>query len=68
MLQTDAREESEIASDQDYVFNYASAFMGMALLGRNFHDASREGKGVRVLRIWKFLLLHFKDNTHTKYC
>ena len=66
-ISTDITGENTTPSGQDHVFNYASAFMGMALLGRNFHDASREGDGSRVIRIWKILLLHFKDNKRTKY-
>ena len=39
----------------------------MGLMSHNFHDASREGDGDRLLRCWKFLLLHFKADKRVKY-
>ena len=56
------------ASDQeDHVTNYASLVIGFGLMAENFHDACREGDGRRLLRCWKFLLIHFKANGRTKY-
>lgn len=52
---------------EDGVFNYACRVLGMNLLARNFHDASREGDGDRTIRCWKFLLLHFKVDGRVKY-
>ena len=52
---------------EDQVMNYASLVIGFGLMANNFHDAWREGDGERLLRCWKFLLLHFKGNGRTKY-
>ena len=52
---------------EDGVYNYACRVLGMNLLARNFHDASREGDGERLIRCWKFLLLHFKVDGRIKY-
>ena len=49
------------------MYNYACRFMGMALMVRNFHDASREGDGLRIMRCWKFLMLYFKVDNRVKY-
>lgn len=47
--------------------NYASQVIGFGLMAENFHDAWRESDGGRLLRCWKFLLLHFQENGRTKY-
>ena len=39
----------------------------MGMLARNFHDASREGDGERLIRCWKFFILHFKVDGRVKY-
>ena len=52
---------------EDGVYKYACRVLGMNLLARNFHDASREGDGERLIRCWKFLLLHFKVDGRIKY-
>lgn len=56
-----------IAKGEDYKLNYATAILGMGLLARNFHDASRESDGDRLIRCWKFFLLHFKVDGRVKY-
>ena len=33
----------------------------------NFHDATREGDGDRLIRVWKFLLLLFKTSRRKNY-
>ena len=52
---------------EDRIYNYACRFMGMALMARNFHDASREGDGLRTIRCWKFLMLYYKADNRVKY-
>lgn len=52
---------------EDGICNYACRILGMSLMARNFHDASREGDGERLIRCWKFLLLHFKADGRVKY-
>ena len=44
----------------DGVFNYASSVIGLCLISRNFHDASRKGDGERLMHYWKVFLLHFR--------
>ena len=51
----------------DDTSNYSSKFLGMGLLAWNFEDAVKEGDGERILRMWKFLLLLFKQTGKTKY-
>lgn len=66
---TDGEKEVKRKHNQseDGVYNYACRVLGMNLLARNFHDASREGDGERLIRCWKFLLLHFKVDVRMKY-
>lgn len=54
-------------STEDSVFNYTQELMTMGLLCMEFEDAIREGDGVRVLRVWKFLLLIFKAAKRKNY-
>ena len=51
----------------DGVFNYASAVLNDGLLLLEIRDAIREGDGPRVIRCWKFMLLHWRHAKHTKY-
>jgi len=45
---------------KDQVFLYSTEVVSLGLLWMNFHDATREGDGDRLIRVWKFLLLVFK--------
>ena len=47
--------------------NYSSKLLSMGLLAWNFEDAIREGDGDRIIRMWKFLLLFFKQAGKGKY-
>ena len=52
----------------DDMFNYQCNLVNHGLLYLNFNDAVAEGDGDRIIRCWKFLLLHFyHDNGSTKY-
>ena len=51
----------------DGVFNYACAILNDGLLLLELRDAIREGDGPRVIRCWKFMLLHWRHARHTKY-
>ena len=44
-----------------------SRLLSMGLLAWNIEDAIREGDGDRMLRIWNFLLLQFRQAGKTKY-
>ena len=52
---------------EDGVVNYACSVIGLGLMARNLSDASKEGDGDRLIRCWKFFMLHFKANGHHKY-
>ena len=58
-------EDIRNSSTEDYVFNYYSKFLKMGLLKRNFQDAVSEMDGERLLRLWKFKLLYFKEAGRT---
>lgn len=52
----------------DDMFNYQCSLMDHGLLYMNFTDAIAEGDVDRIMRCWKFLLLHFySDQGSTKY-
>lgn len=51
----------------DGVFNYASTVLNDGLLLMEFRDAIHKGDGDRILRCWKFMLLHFFASGHSKY-
>ncbi|XP_077864340.1 LOW QUALITY PROTEIN: uncharacterized protein LOC144349697 [Saccoglossus kowalevskii] len=53
--------------NQDGIFNYACVSISMGLLVRNFQDAIKEGDGERVIRLYKFLMLHYKADGRHKY-
>ena len=59
--------DDESASCTDGVFDYACSIIGFGLLARNFSDATHEGDGERLIRCWKFFMLHFKADGRTKY-
>ena len=49
------------------VSNYSCSLLSMGLLARNFKDSWKEGDVSRSIRLWEYLLLHFKQSGHTKY-
>lgn len=51
----------------DGVYNYACAISNDGLLLLELRDAICEGDGPRVIRCWKFMLLHWRHAKHTKY-
>ena len=56
----DGTNSTVTTSSMDGVFDYACTVIGFGLMARNFSDAIREGDGERLLRCWKFFMLHFK--------
>lgn len=46
--------------DEDHVFEYARELVSLGLLYMNYRDAIREGDGLRVLLVWKFMLPIFR--------
>ena len=61
--------EDQDSDSRDDVFNYHCSLMNMALLLRNFNDATKEGDGPRIIRCIKVFLLHYKQDGSgsTKY-
>ena len=53
--------------DGDGVYNYARTMCHHASLVMEFTDAWAEGDGERVVRCWRFFLLHFYSGGRTKY-
>ena len=54
-------------SEEDGVFNYACRLLSYGLMSRNFEDATKEGDGDRICRLYRFFMLHFKEKGRTKY-
>ena len=52
----------------DGIFNYASCVLNDGLLLLELRDAVHEGDGSRVIRCWKYMLLHWCHAKHSKYC
>lgn len=53
---------------RDDMYNYQKALLDYGMVILNFFDAISEGDGARVIRNWKFLLLHFHhDKGSYKY-
>lgn len=59
--------EQPDSKERDDVYNYARLRLSMGLYLRNFDDSIKEGDGLRTLRCWKFALLLYRANNHTKY-
>ena len=59
--------EIEQICEPDDVFNYQCNLLDNGLLYMNFVDALSEGDGNRIVRSWKFMLLHFYAAKKTKY-
>ena len=61
--------DAETEVIQDDMFNYQRNLMDHGMLYLNFTDAIREGDGERIIRCWKYLLLHFfaDGDKSTKY-
>ena len=63
--------ENRVATDSssinDGVQNYSCAALAMGLLAMDLTDARKYGDGARVIRLFKFLLLHCKAAKKPKY-
>ena len=55
------------STNNDKVFLYATEVITLGLIWESFHDATREGDGERLVRIWKFLMLIFKAARRKNY-
>ena len=57
----------KVAQVKDKKYLYATEVLTLGLIWENFHDATREADGDRLMRIWKFLLLIFKVARRKNY-
>ena len=64
MCPTDSLQTSQ---NNDDVSSYMSNVLGMGLFAWDMEDAIHEGDGGQMIRLWKFLLLLFKQAGKTKY-
>ena len=65
--EAEEKEKKKQWESEDGVYSYVCRFLAMSLMARNFHDASHYGDGERLIRCWKFLLLHLKVDGRIKY-
>ena len=56
-----------VTASDDKVFEYACCVLSATMLMFEFDDGVREGDGDRVYRVWKYLLLLFRQFGRTKY-
>jgi L1 cell adhesion molecule like protein len=52
---------------KDQVHMYACEVLSLALLWQSYYDATKEGDGRRILKLWKYLLLVFKKANRRNY-
>lgn len=58
-------DDEEVIDDK--VFTYSTELLSYGLLYNEYSDAVREGDGPRVLRIWRYLMLIFKQHRRKNY-
>lgn len=61
------KEQNKDESGVDRVRAYACNILSSGLLLMEFVDAIREGDGSRIIRCWKYFLLHYKVANRTNY-
>ena len=66
-IQDPPQQKQALSSDKDAVFNYTRVALNLGLLAMNFNDARQMGDGERTIRLYKFLMVHFKAAKKTKY-
>ena len=54
-------------ASSDGIMEYGKEVFSLGMLYMEFHDAIKEGDGLRVLRCWKYLLLIFKASQRKNY-
>ena len=57
----------EVSTSPDHVVRYSCTALFLGLLTMNFVDAIRHADGDRVLRMYKYFLLLFRQDGRTKY-
>ena len=53
--------------ERDRVNTYASEVLSLGMVWHHYYDAIKEGDGDRVMRIWKYLMVIFKETGHRNY-
>jgi len=61
------KQQQSSNTSNDGVCLYAREVLSIGLIWHEFHDAVKEGDGERVTRVWKFLLLVFKNSGRKNY-
>lgn len=59
--------EEDKAKKEDKVFIYGCVHISLGLLLRNADDAVKQGDGERLVRLWRFLTLLFRQHGNNKY-
>ncbi|KAJ8039080.1 hypothetical protein HOLleu_16688 [Holothuria leucospilota] len=62
-----SQQDGQANNQNDAVFNYARCAASMCLVGLNFQNARQMGDKERLMRMYKFLLLHFRASGKQKY-
>ena len=52
---------------EDLVYSYCKEVITLGLLWMNYYDGIKEGDGIRIMRIWKYLMLIFQQTNHRNY-
>ena len=60
-------QQQALATDKDALFNYSRTALSLCMLAYDFTDARQRGDGERLIRLYKFFLLHFKASKKPKY-
>lgn len=60
-------EKPQDVDTTDRILLHSIEVTTLCLLLENYHDATREGDGRRIMLIWRFLLLVFKASNRTNY-
>lgn len=47
--------------------SYGKEVITLGLLWMNYYDGIKEGDGIRIMRIWKYLMLIFQQTNHRNY-
>ena len=66
-IQEPARPKPGMPPQKDAVFNYSRTALSMGMLAYDFTDARQMGDGDRIIRLYKFMLVHFKAANKPKY-
>lgn len=57
----------ESSDNDDSIYNYSRNALALGLLAKDFVDARKHGDGLRIIRLYKVLLLFFKLEARHKY-